>query len=46
MNTTTLKRITGIALLAIITTLVVFVLLYALQYLQLAPMLATVSWNG
>ena len=46
MKSTTLIRVSRIALLALAVSLAVLALIYALQYSHLLATLATVSWNG
>ena len=45
-NKETVLHLSGVFLVSILTTLVVFALLYGWQYLRVALMLASVSWNG
>jgi len=46
MKTQTLIQISGIILLAVVVSLAVLALVYALQNPHLSQLLATVSWNG
>lgn len=45
-KTAVLVRVSGMILLGVAVSLVVLMLVYALQNTELSMLLATVSWNG
>ena len=46
MKTKTLIRISGVVLVAVVVSIIMLTLVYALQHPHLAANMATIGWNG